>query len=36
MGSGWDPDVRRLVLAAVFFAACVALFGALVWIGLFH
>lgn len=31
-----DPDVRRLLGALAFFCLCLALFGALRLIGLFH
>ncbi len=36
MRSGRDPEVRRLIMAAIFLAASLAIFLGFVWIGLFH
>ncbi len=34
--SGRDPEVRRLIMAAIFLAASIAVFLGFAWIGLFH
>ncbi len=36
MRSGRDPEVRRLIMAAIFLAASIAVFLGFAWIGLFH